>query len=300
MSGRLTIDESTVTAAELVRSFAKWRDLSRQKPVHVTNHGRETHILLGVEIYQALAGGVARAENPTADEDETINFADWIDDAVIIYDQHLNITFANRVATAICRRPLQPLIGQPLTVALPEAAGTLLEVHARRTAVGSEPNGADIPSPFHAGSWLRIHTFPLGRRTVLMFRDISDEVERHRLADVKSALIDTMTLHGGIGYVRLSQRGEIERVDPPFCAMLGLPEERLVGVPLADLVDRSQRAEFRTAVDAVLRQGDRAKIDAAFLTNTGALVHVTAAICPLHGAYGAEGAVILMILPESH
>lgn len=292
-------EDSTVTAAELVRSFAKWRDLSRQKPVHVTNHGRETHILLGVDMYEALAGKGSSRDSAVSDEDQTINFADWIDDAVILYDEHLNITFANRVATAICRRPLQPLIGRPLTVALPEVAGTLLEVHARRTAVGSEPNGADIPSPFNAGSWLRIHSFPLSNRNVLMFRDISDEVERHRLADVKAALIETMSLHGGIGYVRLSQRGEIERVDPPFCAMLGLSEERLLGVPLADLVGRPQRADFRAAIDSVLRDGRKIKIDAPFLTNTGETAVVTAAVCPLHGAYGAEGAVLLMIVPDS-
>lgn len=291
--------DPTVTAAELVRSFAKWRDLSRLKPVHVTNHGRETHVLLGVEMYEALAGRNSAGDSGHGGVDEAVNFADWIDDAVILYDEHLNITFANRVATAICRRPLQPLIGQPLTMALPEVAGTLLEVHARRTAIGSEPNAADIPSPFNAGSWLRIHAFPLSQRNVLMFRDISDEVERHRMADVKSALIETMTLHGEIGYVRLSQRGEIERVDPPFCEMLGLSEQRLLGVPLADLVERSQRARFRSALDSVLRDGFRIKLHAPFLTNSGEETVVTAAVCPLHGAYGAEGAVILMIVPNS-
>ncbi len=290
-------EDTNVSAAELVRSFAKWRDIARQRPVHISNHGRETHVMLGIEIFEGLLhspGGTVAGEGCG---DEIVNFADWIDDAVILYDRALNIAFANRVATAITRRNLQPMVGQPLTVALPEVAGTLLEVHARRTAVGAEPNGADIPSPFSPGAWLRVHTFPLNSSNVLMFRDISDDVSRHRLADVKAALIETMSLQGQIGYIRLSQRGDIERVDPPFCTMMGLTEDRLIGVPFADIVARSERAAIREALDRVLRDGTSARIDAPFLTNTGAIATVSTAITPLRGAYGAEGAVMLMIVP---
>ena len=35
-----------------------------------------------------------------------------------------------------------------------------------------------------------------------MFRDITEDVRRHRLADAKAAIIEAMTAHGDVGYVR--------------------------------------------------------------------------------------------------
>jgi len=285
-----------VTAAELVRSFPQWREQARQDAVIVSNHGRHTHVLVGIEIWEQLhtAIGSAAAAESTDSQATVFEFADWIDDAVILCDDQLNVLFANRVAHAICRRPAKSLAGRPLNAALPEIEATLLDVHMRRTMVASEPSAADIPSPFTPGSWLRIQTFPLGRQNVIVFRDITEDVQRHRMADVKATILDTMVGHGAIGYVRLSVRATIDRVEGCFADMLGLPVERLSGLALADIADKSSRAELRKAIEEVLANGVPRRIEAGFLGNDGEVRVMTVAMNPLHGAYGGEGAICLM------
>ncbi|GGD63096.1 PAS domain-containing protein [Croceicoccus mobilis] len=285
----------SVSAADFVRAFSKWREQANRDPVFVTNHGRTTHVMLSTQAYERLVSGEEQRERG----DEVVDMAEWIDEAVLLCDGNLKILFANRVASAICRRPARELIGQILNEALPEVAGSLLDVHARRTVVGGEPSAADIPSPFTENAWLRFQCFPLGSRNVIIFRDITEDVQRYRLADVKSAILSAMAIHGTIGYVRVSVRGTIDRVDDPFCQMLELPEARLLGVQLVDLVAMERRAEFREALEAVLRGRDPRNFRSQFLSNKGTLIDVTISIVQLHGAYGAEGAIVLLTPVQS-
>lgn len=283
---------STVSAAELVRSFAACRDRAANAPVFISNHGRNSHVLIGIDqFHELLAAG--KAAGTVHGSDELQELADWMDDAVIVTDHDLRITFANRVAHAVCHKPAGSLNGRQFAEALPEAAGSLLEVHARRTLVSSEPSAADLPSPFAERAWLRFQTFPIGNRVVMIFRDISEDVQRHRLADVKNSLLQAMDAHGGVGYVRASLRGTIDRVDHSFCAMLGLPEKRLIDLPLIDLVTTAARAEFRIALDSVIRGGPALRVRSSLVSNQGGAIDIVAAMATLHGAYGGEGAVIL-------
>lgn len=280
----------SVSAADFVRAFSKWREQASQGPVFVTNHGRTTHVMLTTHDYERMLAGEARSDRT----DEVIDMAEWIDEAVLLCDQNLRIVFANRVASAICRKPAREMVGQIMHDALPETCGSLMDVHARRTVVGGEPSAADIPSPFTENAWLRFQCFPLGSRNVLIFRDITEDVQRYRLADVKSAILSAMSIHGSIGYVRVSVRGTIDRVDEPFCQMLELPEDRLLGVQLVDLVAVEKRVDFKEALENVLRGKDPRNFCSQFLSNRGMLVDAKVSIVQLHGAYGAEGAIILL------
>lgn len=280
----------SVTAAEFVRSFSKLRENANRAPVFITNHGRTTHVMISTQTYDSLIAGDHAP--PGLDEVETM--AEWIDEAVIICDRELRIEFTNRVAGAICRKPSGELVGRELTDALPEIAGSLMEVHARRTLIGGEPSAAELPSPFRENGYLRFQCFPIGERNVLIFRDITEEVKRYRLADVKTAMLEAMTLHGSIGYVRISVRGSIDRVDDHFCNMLELPEDRLIGIQLVDLVDLADRPAFREALEQIMRGGEARNLTSRFITNKSALVETRVSMVPLHGAYGSEGAVIVL------
>lgn len=282
----------TATAAEVVRAFSHWRDVASDNAVFITNHGRETHVLLHIEKYRELtseAGGVGKGSG-----NELVGLAEWIDEALVICDADLRIQYANRVAGAICRQSSSEFAGRLLVEALPSVAGSLMEVHARRTVVGGEPSAADIPSPFKPGAWLRFQSFPLGSTNVLMFRDITEDVQRHRLADVKTSIIEAMGVHGEVGYVRLSIRGTIERIDEPFARMVELDEERLMGIALVDLVTREDRVAFRDTLESVLRGGPPQRMEVGFLNNSGKVASAKLSIVQLHGAYGAEGAVVML------
>ncbi|QWC56327.1 PAS domain-containing protein [Erythrobacter sp. 3-20A1M] len=282
--------ECGVPAANFVRCFAKWRDEALKKPVFVTNHGRVTHALVGIDQF------VSMTEAPTTAEVEANPFelAEWIDEAVIICDKHLVVQTMNRVASATCCISAPQCVGRNLYECLPQLRGTLYEVNLMRTVEANEPTSADIPSPLRQDGWLRLQTFPLHGCNVLMFRDITEEVERHRLADVKAALIEAMAVHNAIGYVRVGVSGMIERVDQPFCDLLGVPEERLCGARLVDLVSRETRVAFKTDLEEAMAGHGSRRVVARFLTNRGTTDDLLAAIVQLRGAYGAEGAVILL------
>jgi PAS domain-containing protein len=285
-----------VSAAELVRNFAECREAAAKDSLYVTHHGRATHVLMGIDQYNVIK---AAAEQPLAElgaDDGAFllhSFADWLDEAVILCDAQMKILYVNRVLLAMCRRSAQELLDRPLLEAVPQIAGSLLEFHARRTVVASEQNSADIPSPFREDSWLHCQSFPLGRWNVLMFRDITEEVRRHRLADVKGAILDAMRVHGGVAYASLSTRGTIERMNEPFAALVALPEDRLMGVALTDIVATQDRVALREALEFALRGMGEGQLDVRIVTNTGELAQVHMAVVQLIGAYGSEGAVVV-------
>ncbi|WP_240530040.1 PAS domain-containing protein [Novosphingobium sp. PC22D] len=255
-------------------------------------------MLCEVESYRAMRDSAATSSDEEGSGAEALNTAfslvDWIDEALIVCDADMVVTFANRVARALIQLPASAIFGRPLFEALPRLNGSLMEVHARRTLIGREPSSADIPSPFKPGAWLRFQSFPLDQNLVIKFRDITEDVNRHRLADVKEAILAGMSVHGAIGYVRLSVRGTIDRVDQPFCDMLDLPEERLMAVPLCDLVATGDKPRFRDLQERVLRGDGPDRAIVRFLSNRGDLVEMVLSMVQLHGAYGSEGAICLM------
>lgn len=285
----------SVAAAELVRNFAHWREVGRREPVAVTHHGRETHMLVGVDQYWAMIGDAPHGNTmPNRGHDAMRALATRMNQGFILCRADMRIDHANPVALAICGRSGGHLEGDILWQALPEWIGTLTETHFRHTLASGEPSTADIPSPFRPDSWLHVETFLLGTGVALLLRDISQDMRQQRLADRKAALLQAMATHGGVGHARLSMRGYIENADAVLCAMIGLPEERLVGVALADMLELRLRRHLRDSLEAVLTgQGDR-RLETQFLNNDGQTRPVTLALSQLRGAYGAEGAVMVV------
>jgi len=289
--------ENHVSAAEFVRHFARYRDCSATRPVFITHHGRRTHVLSNVEQFEKLASGVG-IEPTVPSENQSLNLViglvDWLDEAVIINDQALSVIFANRVAHAIMGKGLGKLVGKPLFAGAPEIDESLMGANLRHTMSCGEPSAADMLSPFNENAWLRCETFPLEGYIIIKFHDITGEVERHRLADKKLALMKSMALHGAVGYVRLSVRGTIEFANEPFCSFIDLPAKRLAGVLVSDLVEHSERRCFREYLEQVLHGESVAAFRGSFLSNRGDFFSATLSMAGLSGAYGTEGAIILV------
>lgn len=283
-----------VSAAEFVRKFARFRDEAHDAPVYITHHGRETHVLCPIDVWNRTGG--SEVANGASKRNDSANFAlaDWIDDGIIACDENLRIVFANRNAHALVKAKSGSLVGETLTEALPAVSGSLLEVQARQTLVHGHPNMADIPSPFIENAWLRFQTFPLEERLVIRLHDITQEVDRHFKANVKEAMIRALDMHGGVSYVRVSLRGTIDRVDIPFCELLDLPQERLIGVTLTDLVCMADKVAFRESLERILRGGDPVRLHTRLLSNRGDFVPVRLALVRLEGVYGCEGAIAVL------
>ena len=280
----------SVAAAELVRNFAHWREIGAREPVMITHHGRETHIFMGLDNFRTMAANEIAVPPP----DRLRELAGRMHQGLILCNADMTIDYMNAVALAMTKRWDRHLEGRALWEALPEFAGTLTEAHIRHSLTSGEASAADIPSPFRNDNWLHFETFPFGEGIALLLRDITADMQRYRLADVKLAILKAMSVHGRVGYIRVSIRGFIETADATFCAMVGLPEERLSNVCIPDLVELSARPVFREQLEQTLRgEGDR-RVATRLLTNDGALLGVDAAVAQLHGTYGTEGAVIVV------
>jgi PAS domain-containing protein len=238
----------SVPAAELVRNFAHWREVGSREPVMVTHHGRETHVFMGMDRFRTLS---VSDEMPAPDR--TRELAARIHQGLILCRADLTIDYVNGVALAMAKRWDRHLGGQSLWDAFPELSGTLTEAHIRHSLSSGEASAADIPSPFRDDIWLHVQTFPFAGGVALLLRDITAEMQRHRLADVKSAILKAMGVHGGVGYARVSMRGFIDVVNDSFCAIVGLPADRLADVPVADLIALPARPHFREQMERVLR-----------------------------------------------
>ena len=286
---------TVVTSAEFTRQFGHLRQSSGVDPVFITHHGRETHVLLTVNAYRALEqSGV----NPIGDHGTSLpsitDLAGWIDQACIILDDHGRVLFANTVAHAMTMRDDGELVGRQLYDAIPELEGSLVQSYVNRAMVGREHCAADLPSLFRDEAWVRLEVFPTAHHSILLLKDITDDVRTNRLADFKQTLIDAVDRLGELGWLRLNVRGRIQRTDNWCAALLGLSKERLQGVALYDLVPRDRRVELRETIEPVLSGGASRQFDTALLANDGKAVGVRGAIAELHGAYGSEGAIIVL------
>lgn len=291
----------TVSAAELVRNFAQCRETAQLAPLFVSSHGRPTHVLLSVDQFDALSSTdiLPSPDGNHQDDADRLSaaaeLAECFDAAAIMFDKEFRILFATRSAHASTRQRQGSLNGKKLLTAIPEIAGTPIELYMTRTLVSGETCSADLPSVFRPGGWIHLQCAAVGDWAVATFRDITDEVATHRLADVKEALLSAIALHeDDVFYVRLSLRGTIDRADKSFCARLGISAQRLIGIALIDLVARDQRVAMREGIEATIRQGMSQKFETSLLTNLGQEIAVNIALVPLQSTYGCEGAVAVM------
>ncbi|KLE35892.1 PAS domain-containing protein [Aurantiacibacter luteus] len=279
-----------VTAGEIVRAFAEWSDRASKRPVRITRHGRPTHVLMGIDRFEAMTTPI------DADEDQgefsLRGLANYISEGVFVLDAEERIMFANSFARAFCNMH-DTANGCRLTEALPSLEHSVAIGQVRRTIATRIPAQADLPSTMAPGRWLNFQTFPLRNYTACLFRDITDEVENHRLADVKEAMLEAISLHSDVGYVRINMRGMIERTDQSMSKWMAMDAERLKGVRLVDLIATNHRAAMSQSIEKVLSGGAAHRCETVMVPNREGEVKLLCSIVPLHGAYGAEGAVLV-------
>lgn len=286
---------ASVTSAQLVRNIAQLKRQANAEPIFVTNHGNATHVMVTADHYRELSAAPASDPLKSIVEHDAFRLlAASLEAGFLACDAQTCVVFANPVAAALTCRTSAAIMGMPILEALPEMAGTVLEAHMRRTLTTGEPTQLDLPSPFRPENYLRAQFLPLEGGFAMIFRDITEDVRRHRLADVKEAMLRGMEMHGAVAYARVTPRGSLQRVTSSFAAMIGLPPERLAGVAIGDIVPVGRRVAFKDALEAVLDGGDDVAINTALLTNSGNKAEVRVAMSALRGLYGSEGAALIV------
>jgi PAS domain-containing protein len=283
-----------VTSAELTRQFGYLRQSSAATPVFITHHGRETHVLLGIGVYYNLVrdGGASAGGAPHLPTVEDL--ASWIHQGCIVMDLEGRVIVANGSAHAMTKRSSGTLIGRRFYDAAPELIGSMAQRHIERATTSRTAAALDLPSAFRRDAWIRLSVYPTEHSTTLLFHDITPDVEADMLADPRQAAIEAMRAHAEVGSLRIDVRGRIEQSDEWCARALGVPQARLHEIAIWDLVPRPQRDALRETVSSVLGGADTAAFDTQFLANDGMLVGVRGTMTPLRGAYGAEGAIIVL------
>lgn len=285
-------EHQRVAAADLVRNFSHWRQVGAREPIYITHHGRETHVFVAKE----LLGNVAE-EPPSPVIDRSMELASHISQGLIFCDKNLAVRFVNEAAVGLANRESIPQSGTPLSEAFPQIVGTLMQNMLKHSLNTGGSETADMPSPFRADCWLNVQSFPFDGGVALLFRDITENVRQHRLADVRDAMMAAMSLHGGVGCIRVSARGFIEHANEAFCAQVGLSAQRLTKVAISDLVETASRHHFRAELETVLSGEKDVHSRTSVLTNDGTTRPLDISITRLRGLYGTEGAMILTTSP---
>ncbi len=284
----------TVSSADLARRFGQLRQMHPDEAIIVTHHGRPTHVLTTVAHYEGLQRPPAGQDTPQLAIDAVQRFADCLRNGVLLIDYDMNVLVANQVAQVMVDQADRSLVGSKIFDAVPMLRRSLAGTYVRRAVASKEPCTAELPSLFRPGNWIRVDVHPYARHVTILFQDITEDVQRHRLGDKREAIRAAVEAHDAIGYVCLNTRGHIEHVDASFAELIQLPAERLRHVAVADLVPVARRVAFREALDTVLSEGGVGTIDTVLLDNHGQAVEVRVVLAEMHGSYGSEGAILLL------
>ncbi|HWW55816.1 MAG TPA: type II toxin-antitoxin system Phd/YefM family antitoxin [Sphingopyxis sp.] len=285
-----------VSAADFIRGFANWRMQSARKPVVVTHHGKDAHVLISLDDYRRLDGDTASEISAKANalQGSLAGLVDSIHDAVLVIDRQARIAAANPAACDLLCSSAAGLTGTGLAAALPGLDGSLLSHRLSRLLDHRERFSGDIPGILRPRQWLRVDLVPVPLGGAIILRDVSDVMEDCAAGDARNALVAAVDVHGGIGHARISVRETVTAANDALTAMIGVDATAIRRVRFSALLAIGQRQAFVEALEEVFRTGDPVRLGSGIVTREGAILPVTLAIVEMRGAYASDGAIILV------
>lgn len=284
-----------VSAADFIRGFANWRLQSARKPVVVTHHGKDAHVLISLDDYRRLdhdpavtAGAADRLQDSLAGVVESIR------DGVILIDRQWRIVAVNPAASDMVELACAALIGADLMTALPRLKGGLLTHHIIRLIDHRERFSGEVPDIIRPRQWLRVDLIPAPIGGAIVLRDVSGAMEDVAAGASRQAMLDAVEADGGIGHARISVREAVETANDTLTALLGVDAGAIRRVRFSALLAVGQRAGFAEALESVFRSGLPVRIASQIVTRDGLAVDVTLAIAEVRGPYASDGAVVLV------
>lgn len=283
-----------VPAAEFIRGFANWRLQSARKPVVVTHHGKDAHVLISLDDYRRLdceRGGAAPADKLG---DSLTELVQWVRDGVIIVDRQWGVLSINPAACDMLDRAAAGLIGEHLASAIPQLEESLLFQRVIRLIDHRERFSGEIPGVLRPRQWLHVDLVPLPVGGAILLRDVSGAMEEMAANETRQALATAVDLDGGIAHARLSVREAIEAANDTLTTMVGVDAAAIRRVRFTALLAASRRASFSEALETVFRSGEPARIASQIVTREGVALEVTLSIAEVRGPYASDGAVVLV------
>lgn len=288
-------DPQRVSAAEFIRGFANWRLQAVQKPVVVTHHGKDAHVLISLDDYRRLdRENDADPASGNGLRDSLESLIEAVRDGVIVIDRQWHILAINPAASDMLEQAAATLLGKELAAALPQLHGSLLFQRIIRLIDHRERFSGDVPGILRPRQWLRVDLVPLPVGGAIMLRDVSDILEDVATSDTRRALAAAIDADGGVGHVRLSVRETIEAANDTLMSMVGVDPAAIRRVRFSALLAVGQRAAFAEALEEVFRVREPVRLVSQIVTREGVALGVTLSIAEVRGAYASEGAVVLV------
>ncbi len=286
-----------VSAADFIRGFGNWRLQASRKPVVVTHHGKDAHVLISLDDYRRL--GDAKPLS-SALRDSLADLVESIRDAVLIIDRERRIVAANPSASDMLETAAAELIGRPLTDAVPALGHHLLLAHLNRLLDHRERFAGDVPGLLRPRQWLHVEMVPLAVGGAMILRDISTAMDELGTGDMRRAFVDAAEAHGSIGRASISVREAVEDANVALTAMVGVDPAAIRRVRFSALIAMGERAAFLDALETLFRTGAPARLTSALVTREGAALPVVLAMAERRCAYASEGATVVVTRTNSH
>jgi PAS domain-containing protein len=285
-----------VSAADFIRGFANWRQHAARRPVVVTHHGKDAHVLISLDDYRRLGGvGAEAVDSPVARLRESqALLLESIRDSLILVDRQRRIVAINPAASDMLEASGAALVGQPLPAALPAVETSLVFHHILRMLDHRERFSGDLPSLLRPGQWLHADLIPLPIGGAIVLRDVSDAMTALERDDARGAAIRAIEVDGGIGHACISVREAIEHANDALLATIGVGDEAIRRVRFSALLALARRQAFAEALEELFRTGVPARVESELVARDGAAVPVTLSIVERRSAYASEGAVVLV------
>ena len=296
MSVATAQEPQRVSAADFIRGFANWRLQSARKPVVVTHHGKDAHVLISLDDYRRLGDKTAREVAAASDmlQASLAGLVESVRDGVILIDRQRRIVAVNPAASDMLEMPAAGLIGEELTSALPSLGESLLLHHIARLLDHRERFSGDLPGLLRPRQWLHVDLVPTPVGGAIMLRDVSEAMEDFAAGGMRAAILDAVERDGGIGHARISVREAVESANAMLTKLVGVDPAAIRRVRFSALLAVGQRAAFVEALESVFRSGDPVRVASQMVTRDGSGIDVNLTIAEVRGPYTSEGAVILV------
>ena len=285
-----------VSAAEFIRGFANWRMQSARKPVFVTHHGKDAHVLISLDDYRRLDGDVARQVAAASDalQSSLAGLLESIRDGVILIDRQRRVVALNPAASDLMEVPAARQVGEDVMAVVPGLRDSLIFHHINRMLDHRERFSGDVPGLLRPRQWLHVDLIPLPVGGAIVLRDVSDVMEGFAKGDMQKAMFEAVEADGGIGHARISVRETVESANAMLIDMLGVDAGAIRRVRFSAMLAVAQRPVFAEALESVFRSHKAARIASQMVTRDGSVVDVGLTIVELHGPYSSDGAVVLV------
>lgn len=280
-----------VSAADFIRGFANWRLQAAREPVVVTHHGKDAHVLISLDDYRKLDGGVASADHL---RDSLASLVESIRDGIIVVDRQLRIASVNPAAGDLLERSAASLARQKLVDALPALPSSLLMSHVNRMIAHRERFSGDVPGLLRPRQWLHVDLIPLSAGGALVMRDVSHTMDGAAATDARQALADAIEGHGAIGRAHLSVREMVDDANDCLTAMVGVDAAAIRRVRFSALLAMTERTTFAEALEEVFRTGTPVRLPSSLVTREGQAIPVLLSIAERRGTYASDGAVVIV------